>query len=58
LPSDFIDEMRTTAHWDATVATAPRFVYDCNISDATTPAVLVDHFNPSPSTDNTNGDTA
>lgn len=40
VPPEFIDQMRTTPHWEAMVAIAPTFVYDCRISDATTPEVL------------------
>jgi pimeloyl-ACP methyl ester carboxylesterase len=40
VPSEVVAEMRSTPAWSKMVSVAPTLVYDCMISDATTPALL------------------
>jgi pimeloyl-ACP methyl ester carboxylesterase len=40
VPSEVVADMRSTPAWSKMVSVAPTLVYDCMISDATTPALL------------------
>lgn len=40
VPDEYIDQMRTTSAFEEMTAIAPTLVYDCRISDATTPELL------------------
>jgi hypothetical protein len=40
VPEEMLSEMRQTPVWSAMVSVAPTLVYDCRLSEATSPAVL------------------
>jgi pimeloyl-ACP methyl ester carboxylesterase len=40
VPAEFVDGMRATPEWRKMASIAPTFVYDCIVSDTTTPALL------------------